>query len=267
MFEGTIADNIAYSRPGATRDEIEAAAESSNCMDFIRALPLGLDTNARQLSGGQRQRISIARSLLRGAPILLMDEATSALDTNSEHQINRTIEQIVKSGRATVWIIAHRLSTIKSADVIVVLEEGRVAEVGNFAELNVPGSKFEKLIRAQLTDSDGKLEHSTSHQPKAGGRSAKTQKREDEDTSLLISEEEMDKFTDEFVELSVRAAEAAEKARKNVAPGALGLDQSELSYMIALVDQSQPVPQPPPTDPLEELAAAQMAERMVQARE
>lgn len=154
MFDGTIADNIAYSRPSATREEIAAAADAANCMDFISALPQGFDTNAKQLSGGQRQRISIARSLLRGAPILLMDEATSALDTNSEHLINSTIEKIVKSGQATVWIIAHRLSTIKSADVIVLLDQGRVAEVGNFTELNVPGTKFEKLIRAQLTNSD-----------------------------------------------------------------------------------------------------------------
>lgn len=154
MFEGTIAENIAYSRPDATQTEIAAAAEAANCMDFIGSLPQGFDTNAKQLSGGQRQRISIARSLLRGAPILLMDEATSALDTNSEHLINRTIQKIVNSGQATVWVIAHRLSTIKSADVIVLLDQGRVAEVGTFDELNVPGTKFEKLVRAQLTDTD-----------------------------------------------------------------------------------------------------------------
>ncbi|KDN40009.1 hypothetical protein K437DRAFT_258792 [Tilletiaria anomala UBC 951] len=153
MFDGTIAENIAYSNPRATREQIVAAAEAAHCMDFIRTLPQELETNARQLSGGQRQRISIARSLCKSPHVLLMDEATSSLDSASEYLINQTISRIVGDGKITVWIIAHRLSTIKSASTVVVMDNGRIVESGTFDELNKPGTRFRELMAAQLGSS------------------------------------------------------------------------------------------------------------------
>jgi putative ABC transport system ATP-binding protein len=152
LFDGTIAENIAYGCSGATREDIEQAAKDANCWDFIQDLKNGLDTSigARQLSGGQRQRVSIARALVRKPSILLLDEATSALDSASEYLVNQAIEKIIKQGQITVWIVAHRLSTIKSAGKILVLDKGMIVETGSFEELDRPGSRFRSLMAAQL---------------------------------------------------------------------------------------------------------------------
>ncbi|PWN41810.1 P-loop containing nucleoside triphosphate hydrolase protein, partial [Ceraceosorus guamensis] len=152
IFEGTIAENISYGTPNASRERIEEAARLANCTDFIASLPQGLDTHIgpRQLSGGQRQRIAIARALIRKPSILLMDEATSALDSASEYLVNRAIESIIAQGEITVWIVAHRLSTIKSAGTILVLDGGRVVESGPFNQLDRPGSRFRALMATQL---------------------------------------------------------------------------------------------------------------------
>lgn len=152
LFDGTIAENIAYGYKQATREEIEEAARQANCWDFIQSMKDGLDTyiGARQLSGGQRQRIAIARALVRKPSILLLDEATSALDSASEFLVNQAIESIIKQGQITVWIVAHRLSTIKSAGKILVLDKGRIVESGSFSELDRPGSRFRGLMAAQL---------------------------------------------------------------------------------------------------------------------
>jgi ATP-binding cassette, subfamily B, bacterial MsbA len=137
LFEGSIRDNIRYGRPDATDQEIEEAARLAYAHDFILAQPQGYDTPVGEhgvtLSGGQRQRLSIARALVRNAPILLLDEATSALDTESEAAVQKALDQAM-SGR-TVIVIAHRLSTIVNADKIVVMKDGRVVEEGTHAEL------------------------------------------------------------------------------------------------------------------------------------
>ncbi|MBB6304735.1 ATP-binding cassette subfamily B protein [Rhizobium leucaenae] len=137
LFEGTIRDNIRYGRPEATDAEIEEAARLAYAHDFIQAQPQGYDTpvgeNGVTLSGGQRQRLSIARALVRNAPILLLDEATSALDTESEAAVQKALDEAM-SGR-TVVVIAHRLSTVVRAEKIIVMQNGRVVEEGNHETL------------------------------------------------------------------------------------------------------------------------------------
>jgi ATP-binding cassette, subfamily B, bacterial len=137
LFPMSVADNIAYGRPGASHAEIEDAARAANAHEFISALPQGYDTvlgeRGATLSGGERQRISIARALLRDAPVLILDEPTSALDAHTEHLLLQALERLM-AGRTTL-LIAHRLSTIRGADRIVVLHEGRVAESGTHAQL------------------------------------------------------------------------------------------------------------------------------------
>lgn len=151
MFDDTIAANIAYGRPGATEAEIAAAAEGAAAADFIRNLPEGYATrvgeNGVKLSGGQRQRIAIARALLRAAPILLLDEATSALDAESERIVQEALA-VLGQGR-TVLVIAHRLSTVVNADLIYVLDRGRVVESGTHSELLRRGGLYSKLYGIQ----------------------------------------------------------------------------------------------------------------------
>ncbi|MEP1206941.1 MAG: ABC transporter ATP-binding protein [Rhizobiaceae bacterium] len=137
LFQGTVRDNLRYARPDATDAEIEAAARSAQAHDFITALPEGYDSplgeNAINLSGGQRQRLSIARAIVRNAPILLLDEATSALDNQSEALVQAALDQLMK-GRTTL-VIAHRLSTIANADAILVIDNGRVVDQGKHEDL------------------------------------------------------------------------------------------------------------------------------------
>ena len=137
LFNGTIKDNIAYGKPGATDDEIIKAAKCASIHDFIMELPDGYDTyvgeRGTRLSGGQKQRISIARVFLKNPPILILDEATSALDNESERWIQKSLEELSKN-RTTITI-AHRLSTIRDADEIIVITEDGIAERGTHAEL------------------------------------------------------------------------------------------------------------------------------------
>ncbi|NTJ66672.1 ABC transporter ATP-binding protein [Agrobacterium rhizogenes] len=153
LFEGTIRDNIRYGRPDATNAEIEEAARLAYAHDFIEAQPMGYETpvgeNGVTLSGGQRQRLSIARALVRNAPILLLDEATSALDTESEAAVQKALEEAM-SGR-TVVVIAHRLSTVVRAEKIVVMQNGRVVEEGNHETLaTADNGLYARLNNLQL---------------------------------------------------------------------------------------------------------------------
>ncbi|KAK0392125.1 hypothetical protein NLU13_1623 [Sarocladium strictum] len=155
LFSGTIAENIAYGKPSAPRAEIIAAARRANC-NFISDLPEGLETQVgsrgSQLSGGQKQRIAIARALLKNPDILILDEATSALDAESETLVNEALAQLLR-GQNTTISIAHRLSTIKRSDQIIVLNnEGKVAEIGSYPELAAnPESAFSKLMEWQMS--------------------------------------------------------------------------------------------------------------------
>ena len=153
IFDDTVWANIGYGKPGAYRDEIIKAAIAAEADDFIRTQPQGYDTRLGEeglkLSGGQRQRISIARAILRDAPILLLDEATSALDNEAERAIQKTLSELQK-GRTTL-IIAHRLSTVQDADQILVLEEGQVVERGDHAGLLAKGGTYARIYGAGLT--------------------------------------------------------------------------------------------------------------------
>ncbi|MEC4185130.1 ABC transporter ATP-binding protein [Adlercreutzia sp. R21] len=152
LFGGTVGENIAYGRPGATQAEIEEAARKANIHEFICSLPDGYDTlvgeRGARLSGGQKQRISIARVFLRDPRILILDEATSALDNESEHAIQASLADLSR-GRTTITI-AHRLSTIRNASLIAVVEDGRVVEQGTHDELLARGGTYARYYRMQF---------------------------------------------------------------------------------------------------------------------
>ncbi|NBR54008.1 MAG: ABC transporter ATP-binding protein, partial [Rhodobacteraceae bacterium] len=156
LFSGTVRENLLMAKPDATDEEIETAAKVANAHDFIMSLPKGyrarIGENGSALSGGQRQRLSIARAILRDAPILLLDEATSALDSLSEASVKAAIETI--SNKRTTIIIAHRLSTVLDADQICYVESGEVVERGSFDELMAMGGKFKDLFDAQYKNYD-----------------------------------------------------------------------------------------------------------------
>jgi subfamily B ATP-binding cassette protein MsbA len=154
LFNESIAANIAYGKPGASRAQIEAAAKAAYAHDFIGLQPQGYDTlvgeRGARLSGGQRQRVAIARALLKDPPLLILDEATSALDTESERAVQLALEALMQ-GRSSL-VIAHRLSTVQSADRIVVLDAGRVAEEGRHGDLLAKDGLYARLYRLQFHD-------------------------------------------------------------------------------------------------------------------
>lgn len=152
LFNGTIAENIAYGNDSATRAEIIAAAKIARAHDFIMETEMGYDTaigeRGVRLSGGQKQRLAIARAVLRNAPILILDEATAAVDVETEAEIQAAIDEL--AGSRTIIVIAHRLSTVKRADTILVLEEGRVVERGNHEQLLAHKGMYSRLCQVQL---------------------------------------------------------------------------------------------------------------------
>lgn len=155
MFDGTIADNVGYGAlHQASVEEIRDALKAADLLDFVDTLPQGINTpvgeNASQLSGGQRQRLAIARALIKNAPILILDEATSALDNESERQVQASLERLM-AGRTTL-VIAHRLSTVQNADVIVVMDGGRIVEQGRHDELLAQGGLYASLYRMQFRE-------------------------------------------------------------------------------------------------------------------
>jgi ATP-binding cassette subfamily B protein/subfamily B ATP-binding cassette protein MsbA len=175
LFDGTIADNIAYGRRGATADEIAHAAKLANAHEFIAKLPDGYDSligeRGVKLSGGQRQRLTIARAILADPKILILDEATSNLDTESERLIQGSLQSLM-AGR-TSFVIAHRLSTIAHADRILVLENGRVVEQGRHEELMQASGRYREMVDLQTSPppspkvEPGKTAAATAHHPHA----------------------------------------------------------------------------------------------------
>jgi len=151
LFDGTIAENVGYARPGATRDEIVEACRVAHCDEFVSQFPLGYDTivgeRGVKLSGGQRQRVSIARAILSNPRILILDEATSSLDSESEQMIQDGLRRL-RAGRTT-FVIAHRLSTIRSADQILVIEAGEIVERGTHAALLAANGRYRQLYDKQ----------------------------------------------------------------------------------------------------------------------
>jgi subfamily B ATP-binding cassette protein MsbA len=154
LFNDSVRNNITYGSPDATYDQIREAARAAHALNFIERLPEGFDTvigeSGARLSGGERQRLSIARAILKNAPILVLDEATSSLDTESEREVQQAIENLVQS--RTTFVIAHRLSTIRNAHRIVVLQEGRIVEEGTHDSLLPQGGVYKMLYDMQFQD-------------------------------------------------------------------------------------------------------------------
>ncbi len=157
LFNGSIAENIGYAVPNATAEEIEAAARAANIHEDILAMPQGYDTQVGErglrLSGGQKQRVAIARAILRRSPIIILDEATASVDVETERQIQTAIASI--AGQRTIVAIAHRLSTIRNADMILVIEDGRVTECGTHAQLVALGGSYARMDRIQASAAGG----------------------------------------------------------------------------------------------------------------
>ena len=154
LFNDTVRNNIAYGSPDATYEQIKAAAKAAHALNFIQKLPNGFDTvigeSGARLSGGERQRMSIARAILKNAPILILDEATSSLDTESEREVQQAIENLVQS--RTTFVIAHRLSTIRNAHRIIVIQNGRIVEEGTHETLLPLGGVYKMLYDMQFQD-------------------------------------------------------------------------------------------------------------------
>ena len=159
LFDDTVMENIRLGKHGATDEEVLAAAKAANCDEFVRRLPKGYGTpigeNGAKLSGGERQRISIARALLKDAPIILLDEATASLDVENETKVQGALSRLL-AGK-TVLVIAHRMRTVEAADKIVVLADGKVAEQGSPSDLMEKGGLFRRMVELQRQSAGWRL--------------------------------------------------------------------------------------------------------------
>ena len=159
LFDDTVMENIRLGKRGATDEEVRAAAKAANCDEFVSRLPQGYDTpigeNGTKLSGGERQRISIARALLKDAPIVLLDEATASLDVENETKVQGALSRLLQG--KTVLVIAHRMRTVAGADRIVVLENGHVAQQGSPAELMEAGGLYRRMVELQNESAQWRL--------------------------------------------------------------------------------------------------------------
>ena len=159
LFDDTVMENIRLGKRGATDEEVRTAAKAANCDDFVQRLPQGYDTpigeNGAKLSGGERQRISIARALLKDAPIVLLDEATASLDVENETKVQGALSRLLQG--KTVLVIAHRMRTVAGADHIVVLEDGHVAQQGSPAELIEQGGLYRRMVELQTESAQWRL--------------------------------------------------------------------------------------------------------------
>ena len=159
LFDDTVMENIRLGKHGATDEEVKTAAEAANCTEFISRLPQGYNTmigeNGTKLSGGERQRISIARALLKNAPIVLLDEATASLDVENETKIQEALSRLL-AGK-TVLVIAHRMRTVENADKIVVLKDGMVEETGKPSDLMTRNGLFAHMVELQKQSAAWKL--------------------------------------------------------------------------------------------------------------
>jgi ATP-binding cassette subfamily B protein/subfamily B ATP-binding cassette protein MsbA len=177
LFDGTIAQNIAYARRDASTEDIRAAAEAANAAEFIDRMADGMQTpigeRGVRLSGGQRQRLAIARAILADPKVLVLDEATSNLDSESEQLIQQSLSQLMR-GR-TSFVIAHRLSTISRADVIIVIEQGRVTQTGTHAELMARGGGYRSMVERQIRMTLGNLTTPTTIEAEVGVSEAEKQ--------------------------------------------------------------------------------------------
>ena len=147
LFDDTVMGNIRLGRRDATDAEVLAAARAANCDEFVSRMPQGYDENGSKLSGGERQRISIARALLKNAPIVLLDEATASLDVENETKVQSALSRLL-AGK-TVIVIAHRMRTVEAADKVVVLKDGQVAEQGSPEQLKAAGGEFARMVALQ----------------------------------------------------------------------------------------------------------------------
>jgi len=159
LFDDTVMENIRLGKRGATDAEVIAAAQAANCEEFVSRLPQGYDTpigeNGARLSGGERQRISIARALLKDAPILLLDEATASLDVENETKVQEALSRLLRG--KTVLVIAHRMRTVEAADKIIVLSGGQVAEEGSPSDLMSRNGLFRHMVELQKQSSGWRL--------------------------------------------------------------------------------------------------------------
>jgi len=173
LFSGPVRDNIAYGRPDATQEEIEAAARAAQADEFIRALPEGYDTVIGErgvgLSGGQRQRVAIARALLIDPRLLILDDSTSAVDAETEAAIQESLDQLMSDSRRTVFVIAQRISTVRDADLILVLDNGEIAARGSHEELLRDSELYNEILFSQIVDGAEPVA-TGSDEPSADGR-------------------------------------------------------------------------------------------------